>query len=106
VRRGDIYWVKFPQPVGRRPAVLVSRDEAYSLRTRINVVPLTRTIRGMATEVRFGPSDGLPKAGVASADELVTIPKELLAERIATATGARMAELDEALAFALGLPTT
>ena len=83
--------------------MLISRNEAYSLRTRVTVVPLTRTIRGMATEVRFGPSDGLPKAGVASADELVTIPKELLDGMIATASGARMAELDEALSFALGL---
>lgn len=104
MRRGDIFWVRFPQPVGRRPAVLVSRDEAYSLRTRVTVVPLTRTVRGMATEVRFGPSDGLPKAGVANADELVTVPKDLLDGRISTATGARLAELDEALSFALGLP--
>jgi mRNA interferase MazF len=85
---------------------LVSRDEAYSLRTRVTVVPLTRTIRGMATEVRFGPSDGVPRAGVANADELVTIPRDLLVERIATASMARMAELDDALAFALGLPTS
>ncbi len=103
MRRGDIYWVKFPSPVGRRPAVLVSREEAYSIRTRVTVVPLTRTVRGMATEVRFGPSDGLPKVGVASADELVTVPKSLLEGRIATASGARMAELDDAIRFALGL---
>jgi mRNA interferase MazF len=86
--------------------VLVSRDEAYSLRTRVTVVPLTRTIRGMATEVRFGPTDGLPRAGVANADELVTIPRDLLEERIATASAARVAELDDALAFALGLPSS
>jgi mRNA interferase MazF len=103
VRRGDIYWVKFPSPVGRRPAVLVSREEGYSIRSRVTVVPLTRTIRGMATEVRFGPSDGLPKVGVANADELVTIPKSLLEERIITAGAPRMAELDEAIRFALGL---
>ena len=103
MRRGDICWVKFPSPVGRRPAVLVSREEAFSVRTRITVVPLTRTVRGMATEVRFGPGDGLPKPRVANADELVTISKDLIEERIATASGARMRELEEALRFALGL---
>ena len=51
MRRGDLYWAKFPEPIGRRPVLLVSRDEAYSLRTRVTVIPLTRTIRGMATEV-------------------------------------------------------
>lgn len=103
MRRGDIHWVSFPPPVGRRPAVLVSRDEAYSVRTRVTVVPLTRTVRGLATEVRFGPSDGLPKPGVANADELVTVPKDLLGERIASATAPRLRELDEALRFALSL---
>lgn len=103
MQRGDIYWVKFPQPIGRRPVVLVSRSEAYSLRTRLTVVPLTHTIRGLATEVRFGPSDGVPQACVANADELVTISRELLEERIATASHQRMSSLDDALRFALML---
>lgn len=103
MRRGDIYWARFPQPVGRRPVLLVSRDEAYSLRTRLTVVPLTRTVRGMATEVRFGPSDGVPKACVANADEVVTISKQLLEDRIGAASRNRMNELDDALRFALKL---
>ena len=103
MRRGDIYWASFPQPVGKRPVVLVSRDEAYSLRARLTVVPLTRTVRGMATEVRFGPTDGVPKACVANADELVTISKQLLGDRIGAAPRGRMKELDDALRFALKL---
>jgi mRNA interferase MazF len=103
MRRGDVYWVEFPEPVRRRPAVLVSRDEAYSVRTRLVVVPLTRTVRGIPTEVRVGPADGLSKAGVANADEVVTVPKAMLGKRIATLTGERMVELDDALRFALGL---
>ncbi len=103
MRRGDVYWVEFPEPVRRRPAVLVSRGEAYSVRTRLIVVPLTRTVRGIPTEVRVGPSDGLAKAGVANADEVVTVPKALLGKRITTLTVERLAELDEALRFALGL---
>jgi mRNA interferase MazF len=103
MRRGDVYWVEFPEPAGRRPAVLVSRDEAYSVRTRLIVVPLTRTVRGIPTEVRVGPSDGLSKAGVANADEVVTVPKALLGKRITTLTEERLTEVDEALRFALGL---
>ena len=103
MRRGEIYWVDFPAPVGRRPAVLVSREESYSVRSRCIVVPLTRTVRGIPTEVRLGPADGLSKAGVANADEIVTIPRTLLRERITALTGPRIVELDRALAFALGL---
>jgi mRNA interferase MazF len=105
MQRGDLYWVQFPAPVGRRPVILVSRSEAYSLRTRLTVVPLTTKIRGMATEVRFGPSDGLPKACAANADELVTISKQLLQERIGAASRRRLNELEDALRFALQLDT-
>ncbi len=103
MKRGEIYWVDFPTSVGRRPAVLVSRDESYSVRSRCIVVPLTRTARGIPTEVRLGPTDGLSKAGVANADEIVTIPRALLRGRIAELDPSRILELDRALAFALGL---
>ncbi len=103
MQRGDVYWVRFPSPASTRPAVLVSRDEAYSIKSRLTVVPVTRKIRGIPTEVRLGPGDGLPKVGVANADEVVTIPRDLLAERISTLSRAKSAELDEALRFALDL---
>lgn len=103
MNRGDVYWVRFPAPAGTRPAVLVSREEAYSVRTRLTVVPVFRTVRGIPTEVRLGPADGLPKAGAANADDIVTIPRDLLDRRLATLTRAKLAELDDAIRFALGL---
>jgi mRNA interferase MazF len=68
VRRGDVYWARFAAPVGRRPVVLVSREEAYAIKTRFTVVVVTSTVRGIPTEVRLGPAQGLPKVGVANAD--------------------------------------
>jgi mRNA interferase MazF len=103
VRRGDVYWAKLPQPVGKRPVVLVSRDEAYTIKTRVTVVVVTRTVRGIPTEVRVGPSQGLPKVGVANADELVTIPTTMLDDRISTLSRAKLQEIDDALKFALAL---
>ena len=103
MRRGDIYWAQFSAPVGQRPVILVSRDEAYAIKTRVTVVVVTRTVRGIPTEVRLGPSQGLPKVGVANADELVTIPRTTLRDRIATLSRAKLDEIDAALRFALGL---
>lgn len=103
MRRGDVYWAQFPAPVGKRPVVLVSRDEAYAIKTRVTVVAVTRTVRGIPTEVRVGPSEGLPKVGVANADEVVTIPRTTLRDRIATLSSAKLDEIDAALRFALGL---
>ena len=103
MRRGDVYWAQFPAPVGKRPVVLISRDEAYAIKARVTVVVVTRTVRGIPTEVRVGPSQGLPKVGVANADEIVTIPRTLLGDRIATLSRAKLDEIDAALRFALGL---
>jgi len=60
-------------------------------------------VRGIPTEVRLGPADGLSKAGVANPDEIVTIPRVLLRERITSLASSRVVELDRVLAFALGL---
>lgn len=103
MRRGDVYWVRFPKPAGTRPAVLVSREEAYSVRTRVTIVPVSRTVRGIPTEVRLGPADGLPKAGAANADEIVTIPRDLLDGRISGLTREKLGEVEDAIRFALGL---
>ena len=103
MRRGAVHWVRSPAQAGRRPAVLVSRDEAYSIKSRVTVVVVTRTVRGIPTEVRLGRAEGMPKVGVANADELVTIPAALLEDRICTLSRAKLQELDEALRFTLGL---
>jgi len=103
VQRGDVFWARFPAPVGKRPVVLVSRAQAYAIKTRLTVVVVTTTVRGIPTEVRLGPRDGLPKVGVANADELVTVPATLLVARIATLSKPKLAELDDALRFSLGL---
>lgn len=103
MRRGDVYWAQFPEPVGKRPVVLVSREEAYAIKTRVTVVVVTRTVRGIPTEVRVGPSEGLPKVGVANADELVTVPMATLRDRISTLSRKKLDEIDAALRFSLGL---
>lgn len=103
MRRGDVYGAQFSAPVGKRPVVLISRDEAYAIKSRVTVVVVTRTVRGIPTEVRVGPSQGLSKVGVANADEIVTIPRTLLGDRIATLSRAKLDEIDAALRFALGL---
>ena len=103
MRRGDVYWAQFPGHAGKRPVVLVSREEAYAIKTRVTVVVVTRTVRGIPTEVRVGPSEGLAKVGVANADELVTVPLATLRDRISTLSRKKLDEIDAPLRFSLGL---
>jgi mRNA interferase MazF len=104
VKRGEIWWVDFPPPTGRRPAVLVSRNQAYRVRSAVTVVPLTRTVRNIPSEVALGPADGIPKTSVANADNIATVPKNDLKEYLATLSPEKLAGLEKAIRFSLDLP--
>ncbi len=54
MRRGEVWWAELPQPIGRRPAVLLSSDAAYRARTSVTVAIITRTIRSIPVEVLLG----------------------------------------------------
>jgi mRNA interferase MazF len=103
VRRGEVWWARMPAPAGRRPVVLVSRDAAYAVRTSLTVVEVSTHARGIASEVPLGKREGLPRACVANADNVVTIPKVWLETRITELRPEKVTELDTALRFSLSL---
>jgi len=103
VRRGEIWWAELPQPVGRRPVVLLSRNDAYDVRSLVTVAPITTRIRAIPVEVELGQTDGLPRTCVVNLDTITTIPKSSLRDRLSTLSVERMAEVEDALRFALGL---
>ena len=103
MKRGELWWARMPLPAGRRPVVLISRDSSYAVRASITVVEVSTTTRGIPSEVPLGKRDGLPKRCAANADNLLTIPKTWLHERIASLTTEKIAALDTALRFSLAL---
>jgi len=103
MRRGEVWWAELPLPIGRRPVVLLSRDEAYAVRNAVTVAEVTTTIRGIPVEVELGPEDGLPKRCVVNLDTIVTIRKNLLIERITILRNEKIEQINEAIKFALSL---
>jgi len=103
MRRGEVWWAQLPAPVGRRPVVLLSRDEAYAVRNAVTVAEVTSTIRDIPVEVTLGPEDGLPKKCVVNLDTIVTIRKDLLTERIGMLRDEKIAQINFAMKFALSL---
>jgi len=103
MRRGEVWWAKLPPPIGHRPVVLVSRDEAYAVRTAVTIAEVTTTVRHIPVEVPLGREDGLPKACVANLDTLATIPKAQLQERICALRPEKLQAIERALKFALAL---
>lgn len=104
MKRGEIWWVDFPPPAGRRPAVLISRNQAYRVRTAVTVVPLTQTIRKIPSEVPLGKADGVPRQSVANADNVTTVAKARLQQYLATLSVAKLGALEQAIKFSLDLP--
>jgi mRNA interferase MazF len=101
VNRGDVWWVEHPE-AGRRPACVVTRDAAIPVLAAVLVAPATRTIRGVPTEVTLGREDGMPSECALSLDNLTTVPKALLTERIAALRAAKLDDLCRALRAATG----
>jgi mRNA interferase MazF len=101
VSRGEVWWVEHPE-AGRRPACVLTRQAAIPVLTSVLVAPATRTIRGIPTEVTLTRADGMPEECALSFDNLATVPKALLTERITRMSDERMAKLCGALRAATG----
>jgi len=94
-RQGEVWWAQAEDK--RRPVLVVTRSDAIPVLNRIVVAPVTRTVRGIPTEVRFGPDDGLPTECAASFDNLQPINRHLLTERLGALDAARRGEICDAL---------
>lgn len=105
MRRGEIWWANLPAPAGRRPVLLLSRDAAYEVRTSVTVAVVTRTTRDIPVEVPLGNEDGMPEKCVVNVDNIMTIPKSLLTDRITVLSHDKMALVDRAILFALNIDT-
>jgi mRNA interferase MazF len=103
MRKGEVWWAMLPFPIGRRPVVLLSRDEAYAVRNAVTVAEVASTIRGIPVEVELGPEDGLPKRCVVNLDTIVTIRRDLLIERLAILRDEKIEQIDTAIKFALSI---
>jgi mRNA interferase MazF len=103
LKKGEVWWARLKPPAGRRPVVLLSRDEAYPVRTAVTVAPVTTTVRGIAVEVSLGLEDELPKPCAVNCDSMLTIPKSYLESRIARLSGRKMEEIHKAIRFALDM---
>jgi len=68
----------------------------------VTVAPITSTIRDIPSEVVIGPEDGVPQSCAINLDHVQTVAKDRVGGIIATLPSARMADVRDALLFALG----
>jgi mRNA interferase MazF len=102
MKQFEIWWASLPEPIGRRPVLLLSREDAYTYLNKFVAAEITTVIRGIPVEVRLGLREGLPKPCVVNCDNIRTISREALTTRISRLPASRTPEVWRALGYALG----
>lgn len=80
--------------------MVLTRDDALPRLRNVVVALVTRTIRGIDTEVEIGPADGMPIECAVTLDNLRTVPQVLLTRPITKLGATRMNAICEARARA------
>ncbi|MEO5724277.1 MAG: type II toxin-antitoxin system PemK/MazF family toxin, partial [Ilumatobacteraceae bacterium] len=86
------------------PVCVLTRDAAAIVLTAVTCAPITRTVRGIRSEVPVGPDEGLPEPWVINCDNIVTVPVDALDRSpVGRLDEIKRSELDRALRYALDI---
>lgn len=100
MRRGEVWFAATPG--GDRPVLILTRDPVADRIGSVVVAALTRTVRGLVSELELTPDDGVPTACVVNFDNLHTLPRVRFRRRVAALSAARMRQACDVLGAATG----
>jgi len=101
MRRGEVWFAATPG--GDRPVLVLTRDPVADRIGSVVVAALTRTTRGLASELALTRAgDGLPSDCVVNFDIVHTLPRARFRHRVSTLSAARMAQACRTLRAATG----
>jgi len=102
LNRGEIRWYTFRLPDKRRPVLVLTRNEVVGHLNEIIVVPTTRTIRGLKTEVLLSPDDGMPVVCALNFDHVSLAQRDRIGSVLCSLPESRWPEVRRALLLACG----
>ena len=101
MQRGEVWFASTPG--GDRPVLVLTRDPVADRIGAVVVVALTRTVRGLVSELELDPdTDGVPTACVANFDNIHTLPRDAFRRRVTTLGPGRMQRACQTLLASTG----
>ncbi len=100
MRRGEIWFAATPG--GDRPVLVLTRDPVADRIGSVVVAALTRSRRGLVSELALTTADGVPTDSVVNFDNIHTIPRDTFRRKVTTPSPGRMADVCRRLQAATG----
>ena len=103
MNRGDVWLISLGGRVGTRPVVVLTRQNVLEYLNKVTVAEITTRGKGYPTEVYIDQKANLSKPSFIQADNLHTVPKDVLEKYIGTLDSQTMQEVSQKVVLALEL---
>ena len=103
MNRGDIWMVNLGGRAGRKPVLVLTRQNVIQYLNKVTVVEITTKGKGYPTEYFLDQKANLPKSSFVQADSLHTVPKPMLEKYIGTLDADTMQAISYRVVLALEL---
>ena len=103
MNRGDVWLIDLGRRIGRRPVVVLTRQNVLQYVNKVTVAEITTKGKGYPTEIDIDQQANLPKSSFIQADNVHTVPKQRLDKYVGTLDPETMREVSKKVILALEL---
>jgi len=103
MNRGDVWLINLGGRAGTRPVVVLTRQNVLEYLNKVIVAEITTKGKGYPTEVYIDQKANLPKPSFIQADNLHTVPKNMLEKYVGSLDPDTMLAVSRKVVLALEL---